>query len=452
MKKSALSIVVAAGIASSAMANETNETFENTRIGKLVPMSQVGSVKHVYFNVGTGERIVTAMADGQTAAADTGESELVWDNDLLTHQCEGINGFTGISAIGLGDDIDGTDPWDVAGTWQSMGDIASDTVVDCIGFNYWSSMADTDLDNDGNEDGIPGFGIVLDWWDSDNGTGTSVSTRVPLIQLTFGTLQGGLDLDPGFFAGYLFTVDLTAENLGVDLTMEIGDSDGDSQGAAVANSIADPGFRDYPIGELGHDYDLDGNDDADIDGDGLFDWAMGTRFIQPGTFDFDDDGILDGDVASQGDTAIGMGKPAGYTLVDDGTGVWDWDIDLGAPAVATGTRAFSSVFLPPDPVTGDIIHSGFVFNFAGFVDGVPLTGSCDAGAFVPAAAISKSLYTPGDPVNPCPGDINDDGLVDFFDVSDFLDQFALGADYNGDGLTDFFDVSDFLDDFGLGCP
>ena len=449
MKKSALSIVLAAGIASTAMANETNETFENTHMGRLVPMSQVGPIKHVYVNIGTGERIVTAMADGQTAAADTGASELIWDCDLLTHQCEGINGFTGISAIGLGDDLADTDDFAMAATWQSMGDIASDTVVDCIGFNYWSSHADVDLDEDGNGDGIPGLGIVLDWWDADNGFQANECTRVPLIQLTFGTLEGGLDLAPDFFAGFLFTVDLTAENLGVDLTMEIGDSDGDLQGAAVGNS---DGGNGYPIGELGHDFDLDGADDADIDGDGLFDWTMGYRFIQPGTTDIDEDGTIDGDVADQADTALGMGKPAGYTLVDDGTGVWGWDIDLGAPAVATGTRSFTSILLPPDPVTGEIVHSGFVTTFAGFTDGVPNPPSCEAGAFVPAAAIAKSLFTPGTGTEFCDGDYNEDGLVDFFDVSDFLDDFGAGEDYNGDGLVDFFDVSDFLDDFGADCP
>ncbi len=410
--------------------------------GRLIAPSQLGPVKHVYYHVGTGETIISSVKQGQTVAADTGSSELIWSVNLLTHQCDGINGYSGISAIGFGDDIDGTDPWDVGGTWQSMGDIAPDTVVDCIGFNYWTAHADVDNDNDGNGDGIPGFGVVLDWWDSDNGLGTSHCTRLPLIQITLGGLEGGIDTEPGFYAGFLYTVDLSADNLGVDLTMEIGDSDDDPQGAAVYNS---------GVGELGNDYDLDGNDDADIDGDGLFDWTRGMRFIQPGTYDFDGDGILDGDIADQADTAIGMGKPAGYTLVQDDEGVWNWDIDLGAPAVATGVRSYTSVFLPPDPVTGAIIHSGFIFNFAGFADGVPLVASCDEGAFVPAAVIAHELYGPIGFI--CePWDYNCDGLTDFFDVSDFLDDFANGADYNGDGSSDFFDVSDFLDDFTLGAP
>ena len=58
-----------------------------------------------------------------------------------------------------------------------------------------------------------------------------------------------------------------------------------------------------------------------------------------------------------------------------------------------------------------------------------------------------------DPVD-CPADRNDDDAVDFFDVSDFLADFAAqdpSADINGDDAWDFFDVSDFLALFALGC-
>lgn len=55
----------------------------------------------------------------------------------------------------------------------------------------------------------------------------------------------------------------------------------------------------------------------------------------------------------------------------------------------------------------------------------------------------------------CIADINNDGILDFFDVSDFLDFFAVEdpqADFDGNGIWDFFDVSGFLDAFGAGCP
>ncbi len=55
----------------------------------------------------------------------------------------------------------------------------------------------------------------------------------------------------------------------------------------------------------------------------------------------------------------------------------------------------------------------------------------------------------------CPADINGDGQLNFFDVSDFLAAFGNQdpvADFNDDGQFNFFDVSAFLTAFGEGCP
>ena len=49
----------------------------------------------------------------------------------------------------------------------------------------------------------------------------------------------------------------------------------------------------------------------------------------------------------------------------------------------------------------------------------------------------------------CRPDVNDDSLVDFFDVSSLVNA---RIDYNGDGVFNFFDVSAFLSDFQIGCP
>ena len=54
-----------------------------------------------------------------------------------------------------------------------------------------------------------------------------------------------------------------------------------------------------------------------------------------------------------------------------------------------------------------------------------------------------------------PADFNEDGVLDFFDVSEFLSLFGSqdpAADMNDDGSFDFFDVSAFLTAFGEGCP
>ena len=57
--------------------------------------------------------------------------------------------------------------------------------------------------------------------------------------------------------------------------------------------------------------------------------------------------------------------------------------------------------------------------------------------------------------NPCPVDLNNDGNVDFFDISTFLAAFSAQdpiADINNDGAWNFFDVSTFLSLFAQGCP
>jgi hypothetical protein len=57
--------------------------------------------------------------------------------------------------------------------------------------------------------------------------------------------------------------------------------------------------------------------------------------------------------------------------------------------------------------------------------------------------------------NPCPADLNSDGVLNFFDVSAFLSAFNAmnpAADFNNDGLFNFFDVSAFLVAYNQGCP
>lgn len=49
----------------------------------------------------------------------------------------------------------------------------------------------------------------------------------------------------------------------------------------------------------------------------------------------------------------------------------------------------------------------------------------------------------------CNADLNNDGILDFFDISQFL---STQMDFNTDGQFDFFDVSAFLMAFTQGCP
>jgi len=49
----------------------------------------------------------------------------------------------------------------------------------------------------------------------------------------------------------------------------------------------------------------------------------------------------------------------------------------------------------------------------------------------------------------CPPDLNDDGSLDFFDISELINN---QPDYNGDGVFNFFDISAFVTDYTMGCP
>lgn len=80
------------------------------------------------------------------------------------------------------------------------------------------------------------------------------------------------------------------------------------------------------------------------------------------------------------------------------------------------------------------------------------TRSIDAG--VPDSGVGSSPITDMGAYELCSGDFNRDGILDFFDQSDFLDAFnALDpdADINGDGVLNGTDVSDFLTYYSLGC-
>ena len=57
--------------------------------------------------------------------------------------------------------------------------------------------------------------------------------------------------------------------------------------------------------------------------------------------------------------------------------------------------------------------------------------------------------------HPCPADLTNDGSLDSFDVSAFLNAYAANdptADFNTDGSFNFFDVSAFVEAFLNGCP
>jgi hypothetical protein len=121
-------------------------------------------------------------------------------------------------------------------------------------------------------------------------------------------------------------------------------------------------------------------------------------------------------------------------------------------------------------------HLAFVADFNGFVHMVDITDPGDMQLLQSVASLGtprairndgQMLYlADGDAgltlldaqpcwYNPCPADLIEDGLLNFFDVQAFLNAYSAGdglADWNNDGLIDFFDLQRYLIDYSAGCP
>lgn len=374
-----------------------------------------GHWAHIYYNLATGERVVTLGDAGagteRSPGGDSVSSDPVWSS-LVSTPCAPFGGTT---ALFFPLDNPGSTSLSTGVTLSDYGDIAHDTVIDCVRLNWVTQHPDTDDDSDGAGDGVLGLRGQWTWWDLDNGREANACGRTPLASIMLFNLPGHLGA-PGATSSYSMTVDLDRSGM----SFEICDTDGDPQGAAIHNPL---------IGTL--DHDLDGNLDSDLDGDGLSDWGWTVRFFQPAGADPDTDA-----------TGVSFGVPEG-SAVDNGDGTWAWLIDTTTPDAGTGAEDRFALYTAPN-ASGDIFYAGG-FWFGGF--------SCTPGVasqYTPFAMFEHQLLSPGG--GDCgPADLSNDGRLDYFDVSAFRKEFANGGDYNGDGSTDALDASDFFADYSAGC-
>ena len=445
---SALSLAIAAGIASTAAANNTPT--------ELAPSSQaIKHAGHIYFNVATGEKITTLIEAGDAQRPVAGEpGSEIWIADT-GGQCLDT-GYSTSYFFGLDNPNDPTTSLNLTtgAIMFDWGDIASDTVVDCVQIHWITNHPDTDTDSDSIADGVEGFMGTWTYWDGMNGRSPQLDcTAIGLVGFGFFSLNGEFPADTATVALWTADIDLGA-TFGTSLTFEIADSDGDLQGAAVASDIRFPA-------EL--DADSDSIPDWDHDQDGLADWGWSLQYVQPGTSDVDN---ADGDsdtqtgidgVAADGATAgVVFGSPTpGHPEFDSIGGGWNWVSD--GPTAGATEDAFT-LGTTADVNGGDITIAG-TFWFGGL--------DCTAGSttgYSPASHFQTVLYGPGggcvaDLSGPTPG--LPDGVLDFFDISFYLGLFGAGdlsADLSGptpgtpDGGLDFFDISYYLGLFGAGCP
>ncbi len=101
--------------------------------------------------------------------------------------------------------------------------------------------------------------------------------------------------------------------------------------------------------------------------------------------------------------------------------------------------------------------SGFIMGLPNPSSPADRLSSCSIGGIVghmlDPSFDTLSCLSP--PVLPCPADLTGDQLLNFFDISEFLQAFSGGdllADFTSDGLLNFFDISEFLIEFAAGCP
>jgi hypothetical protein len=411
---------------------------------------------HIYYNIATGEKITTLIESGDTQAAVDGTAgSEIWVANT-GDQCAD-QGFSTAYFFTLTDENTATCSGTSCGFDRIVfdwGDIAMDTVVDCVQIHWITDHADTDTDSDGNADGVEGFAANWIYWDAMNGRSPQLeSIAMPIIQLTFYDLPGEYPIDTSVFSYYTADIDLGAD-FESSMTFEIGDTDSHPQGAAVHNPRMDL-----------NDNDNDGIPDIDPDQDSLADWGWSIQFIQPGTVDTDNaDGDddwstgIDGDVAAKETAGINFGSPTPGHAELNSEDQWVWISD-GPTAGATEDAFGYGMTTYPDG-SGPLRHFG-TFFFGGL--------SCDpdpeTGQYTPAAHFQTVLYQTRSCVcNPDFGgnpDGSPDGQLNFLDVSAYLAAYAQqdpSADLAGnpdgspDGQFNFSDISYFLMQFAAGCP
>lgn len=390
---------------------------------------------HIYVNLATGERVLTH--DRPTPRPrGLGGPEPVWmaDNDA---PCAAYGLNNRLLAVADDPARPTTDPlYEVrtGGMYLDWGDVAFDTVVDAVGLSYATEHPDTDIDGDGFPDGVEGFGATWSWFDRDNGSNDTCDGQYFLTSITLSGLPGDDEPAGGGMAYYTLTVDLVG---GFDQpeNFELGDTD-------LSDSAA----------HVNHGY---GDDD---DGDGLHDFSHSVTFHQPGTVDFDGDGVPDGDPGVQARTAMMLVAPEGPIVpVQDRPGVYTVDPVAPPPAAQGLEDAYDIYMAPSRTYMGTYWHRGFSCD----LDGNKIPGD-QPDDYRPFASFYHRLYSPGTGGAPCPADLfpppAGDGQLNFFDLSYFIARFGESdpiADIfpsGGDGVFNFFDVVAYINAFNAGCP
>ncbi|CAN0591410.1 unnamed protein product, partial [Laminaria digitata] len=122
-----------------------------------------------------------------------------------------------------------------------------------------------------------------------------------------------------------------------------------------------------------------------------------------------------------------------------------WELDPRDTAPGTGVEDRFALYHPDGTYNG-----GYSFGGLACTGGLISAGGV---GYTPAAHFRFVLYGPSS-INDvgCPADLTGDRILNFFDISLFIQLYNAGGDFNGDGFTNFFDVSAFIQAYNAGCP
>ncbi|MCA9298483.1 MAG: hypothetical protein KDA28_05420 [Phycisphaerales bacterium] len=158
---------------------------------------------------------------------------------------------------------------------------------------------------------------------------------------------------------------------------------------------------------------------------------IGTRLVPADSADRDNFGFA---IAAAGEM-IWCGAPGDSDIAFESGSIYGFSIGDGSEQVEH--HAFDAAAL-------DEFGSAVAASARWLVVGAP---SDDDSGLSSGAVYLHSLGA-------CSSDLNDDGVLDVFDVIRFLewfDEMSPGADWNDDGIFDIFDITSYLGAFSLGC-
>lgn len=408
------------------------------------------SVSFAAYDDGTGEALYTTGQFGIPGVSG-GSNIARWDGNAWQGVGGGLVGsFSNVITVFNGDLIAGGNfdsAGGVAGTeklarwdgtqWHSM---------DAQSATFLNSMWDIEVYDDGitgeqlyiggnyqNIGGVPGVNYISKW-DGSNYTevGGSIGGAVPLIILDIA--QGDLGNGNMLFAGGRFL------NIDGVAALNVAQWDG-TQWTALDSGISRPsGFAQVlhmvvwdegsgPALYVGGRFETAGGQPVSRN---IAKWDGSSWSSMGDGFDADVQELVAFDDGS-GEALYAMGN---FTM-------------SGATPVSRIARWNGSSWQPVGDGTNNTIFGGGVFDY-GEGPALVLGGSFTTAGSLSSGKVAAILSAPA-----CPADLTGDGVLDFFDISAFLNAFNAmdpAADFTGEGIFDFFDVSAFLNAFNAGCP